>query len=63
MSLEREIAVMIIEALNIEDVSLDDLDTEVALHRECLLLESFDTTEAKAESLKPTHEFAAINFV
>jgi|GEM_PF-4688897 len=33
MSLEREITEMIIEALNIEDISLDDIDAELTLRR------------------------------
>jgi len=45
MSLEREIAMMIIEALNLEDVSLDDIDAEVALSGEGLFLEFMDTLE------------------
>jgi len=55
MSLEREITEMIIEALNIDDVSLDDIDAEVALHREGLLIDSSGATEARAEYLKLAH--------
>ncbi|GMR06941.1 MAG: hypothetical protein BMS9Abin25_1580 [Gammaproteobacteria bacterium] len=45
MSLEREIAVMIIKALNLEDISLDDIDAEVALSGEGLCLDSIDALE------------------
>ena len=55
MSLEREITEMIIEALNIEDVSLDDIDAEVALLREGLFIDSLDATEERAEYLKLAH--------
>ena len=55
MSLEREIAEMIIEALNIEDVSLADIDSEIALHREGLFIDSLDATEPRAEYLKSVH--------
>ena len=55
MSLEREITEMIIEALNIEDISLDDIDAELALRREGLFIDSLDTTEARSEHLKLAH--------
>lgn len=55
MSLEREITEMIIEALNIEDISLDDIDTEIALRREGLFIDSLDATAATVEPLKLAH--------
>ncbi len=54
MSLEREIAVMIIKALNLEDVSLDDIDAEVAaLSGEGLCLNSISTLEPVQDIKKP----------
>ena len=55
MSLEREITEMIIEALNIEDISLDDIDAEVVLRREGLFKNSLDATETRVEYLKLAH--------
>ncbi|GBE07723.1 acyl carrier protein [bacterium BMS3Bbin11] len=54
MSLEREIAVMIIKALNLEDVSLDDIDAEVAaLSGEGLCLNSVSTLEPEQDIKEP----------
>ena len=48
MSLEREIAEMIIEALNLEDISLDDAEVEVALLSEDFSLDAIATSSARA---------------
>jgi len=43
--LEQEIAKIIIENLNLEDLAIDDIDPEVALFREGLGLDSIDALE------------------
>jgi len=43
--LESEVAEMIIETLNLEDTSVDDIDPEVALFGEGLGLDSIDALE------------------
>lgn len=43
--LEQEIAELIIENLNIEDVAVSDIDPEAALFREGLGLDSIDALE------------------
>ena len=48
MSLEREIAEMIIEALNMEDISLDDAEVQVTLHSEDFSLDEIATPSARA---------------
>ena len=42
---EREIAAMIIEVLNLEDISVDDIEAEAALFGEGLCLDSIDALE------------------
>jgi len=42
---EREIAAMIIEVLNLEDISVDDIEVEAALFGEGLSLDSIDALE------------------
>jgi acyl carrier protein len=42
---EREIAEMIIEALNLEDISVDDIEPETVLFNEGLCLDSIDALE------------------
>ncbi|MEA1889197.1 MAG: phosphopantetheine-binding protein [Pseudomonadota bacterium] len=42
---EREIAAMIIEVLNLEDISVDDIEVEAALFGEGLCLDSIDALE------------------
>ena len=42
---EREIAAMIIEVLNLEDISVDDIEAEAALFNEGLCLDSIDALE------------------
>lgn len=48
MSLESEIAEMIIEALNLEDISLDDAEVEVSLLSEDFSLDTITNHSAKA---------------
>ena len=48
MSLESEIAEMIIEALNLEDISLDDAEVEVSLLSEDFSLDTITNNSAKA---------------
>ncbi|RMG50046.1 MAG: acyl carrier protein [Gammaproteobacteria bacterium] len=43
--LEREVAELIIETLNLEDVTADDIDPEAPLFREGLGLDSIDALE------------------
>lgn len=43
--LEREIAAMIVDTLNLEDVSVDDIDTEAPLFGDGLGLDSIDALE------------------
>jgi hypothetical protein len=56
MSLEREIAVMIAEALDLEGISFDDVDTEESLCGEGLFLDSIlrfrDSTDTQYQLLK-----------
>jgi len=42
---EREIATMIIDVLNLEDISADEIDAEAALFGEGLCLDSIDALE------------------
>ena len=42
---EREIAAMIIEVLNLEDIAVDDIDPDAALFNEGLCLDSIDALE------------------
>jgi acyl carrier protein len=42
---EREIAAMIIEVLNLEDISVDEIEAEAALFGEGLALDSIDALE------------------
>jgi len=42
---EREIAAMIIEVLNLEDISVDEIEAEAALFGEGLCLDSIDALE------------------
>jgi acyl carrier protein len=42
---EREIAAMIIEVLNLEDISVDEIEVEAALFGEGLCLDSIDALE------------------
>jgi acyl carrier protein len=42
---EREIAAMIIEVLNLEDISVDEIEVEAALFGEGLSLDSIDALE------------------
>lgn len=42
---EREVAQLIIESLNLEDVEVDDIDPEAALFNEGLGLDSIDALE------------------
>ena len=42
---EREIAAMIIEVLNLEDISADEIEAEAALFGEGLALDSIDALE------------------
>jgi len=42
---EREIAAMIIEVLNLEDISVDEIEVEAALFGEGLALDSIDALE------------------
>lgn len=42
---EQEIAAMIIEVLNLEDVSVEDIEPETALFNEGLSLDSIDALE------------------
>ena len=42
---EREIAAMIIEVLNLEDISVDEIEPEAALFGEGLCLDSIDALE------------------
>jgi len=58
MSLEREIAEMIIEALNMEDISLDDAEVQVPLHNEDFSLDPITTPRARAGILGFSHELA-----
>ena len=48
MSLESEIAEMIIEALNLVDISLDDAEVEVPLLSEYFSLDTITNHSAKA---------------
>ncbi|MDH5632372.1 MAG: phosphopantetheine-binding protein [Gammaproteobacteria bacterium] len=43
--LEIEVAELIIEALNLEDITVDDIEPEAALFREGLGLDSIDALE------------------
>ena len=43
--LEQELALLIIENINLEDVSVSDIDPEAALFREGLGLDSIDALE------------------
>jgi len=43
--LETEVAELIIESLNLEDVTVDEIDPEVALFRDGLGLDSIDALE------------------
>ena len=43
--LEKEVAELIIEAVNLEDVSIDEIDPEAALFRDGLGLDSIDALE------------------
>ncbi len=43
--LEREVASLIISSLNLEDVTVDDIDPEAALFNEGLGLDSIDALE------------------
>ena len=58
MSLEREIAEMIIEALNLEDISLDDAEVQVPLHSEDFSLYPITIPSARAGILGSSHELA-----
>ena len=58
MSLEREIAEMIIEALNLEDISLDDAEVQVPLHSEDFSLDPITTPSARAGILGSARELA-----
>jgi acyl carrier protein len=42
---EREIAAMIVEVLNLEDISVDEIEAEAALFGEGLALDSIDALE------------------
>ena len=52
MSLEQEITMMNIEALNLEDVSLDDIDVALNYLQEGLFIDSVDAPEARVMPLK-----------
>ncbi len=43
--LEQEVAQLIIDAVNLEDVSVDDIEAEAALFRDGLGLDSIDALE------------------
>lgn len=43
--LEKEVATLIIESLNLEDIELNDIDPDAALFREGLGLDSIDALE------------------
>ena len=58
MSLEREIAEMIIEALNLEDISLDDAEVEVPLLSEDFSLDTITSPSARAGILGSARELA-----
>lgn len=51
MSLEREIAVMIVEALNLDDISFDDIDTKTRLFNGALYLNPVRSSGATVEFL------------
>jgi len=44
-ALEKEVAQLIVEALNLEDIKPEDIDPEAALFREGLGLDSIDALE------------------
>ncbi len=44
-SLERELGELLIESLNLEDIKLEDIDSEAALFNEGLGLDSIDALE------------------
>lgn len=70
--LEIELKILIIEALNLEDMSIDDIETEEALFGEGLGLDSIDALELglaikkqysvviDADDTETRHHFASV---
>lgn len=59
---EQEVATLIVEALNLEDISADEIEPEAALFREGLGLDSIDALEiALAISQKYGFQLASDN--